>query len=218
MYSSQLHKEIKGAIFDMDGLLINSEQLYYETGVAIIERDKLPIPKDAYLDIKGYSSKEFKAFYLNFVSKEIFARFMKQTNNYVEKAIQAGKLKLMPGVNQLISQLKKNGTKLALASNNHNLFINEALNKTNMHHVFDVVLSHEDVTRPKPSPDIYDAAQKKLVIPHSQLVVFEDSVPGVQAANAAGISSVFVSDLRDATQVERQIATLTLSSLEKFDC
>ncbi|MEJ6348311.1 HAD family phosphatase [Holzapfeliella sp. He02] len=217
MYSSQLGKDIKGAIFDMDGLLINSEQLYYEAGLAVIEKDNLPIPKKAYLDIKGYSSDQFKKFYLNFIDEKTFANFMKQTNSYVEQAINSGKLQLMPGVKQLINQLKQAGVKLGIASNNHRVFIEQVLTQLAIRNCFDVILSHEAVNQPKPSPDIYCAAQKKLAIAPSQLIVFEDSGPGIKAANGAGIDSVLVPDLRDATAKERQQATLTLDSLSQFN-
>lgn len=218
MYSSQLDKEITGAIFDMDGLLINSEELYYEAGIAIAQRENLPIPRDAYLAIKGYSSEQFKQYYLNYISENTFDDFINQTNTYVEQAIQEGRLHLMPGAFELINKLKQDHVKLALASNNHKVFINDVLAKLAVRDFFDVVLSHEDVNQPKPSPDIYDSAQEKLAIPYNQLVVFEDSGPGVKAATYAGIASVLIPNLRDATTKERQLATLTLPSLGKFDC
>lgn len=216
-----INDDIKGIIFDMDGLLVNSEHLYWKANIQAAKEMKLNCPKDSYLKLIGASVQEMQAFYHQyFKSTAERDQFIKRTDDLVWQWTDEGKLKLQPGVQQALDEFQKKNLPLAIASSNYDKVVQHDLWVTGTRNYFSFYLSYLDVQKgkikAKPAPDIYLAAAKKMRLPKENLLVFEDSSTGVASATNAGIKVVMIPDLLPATTTDRKNATLICQSFFEF--
>lgn len=221
MKIKDITEPIEGVIFDMDGLLVNSEKLYWDANIVAAKEANLDIPDDSYLKLVGSSVKEMEEFYhRHFKTKADRDKFIKRTDELVRKWTDEGKLKLQPGVRQALQLFKKKQIKLAIASSNYDEVVAHNLDVLKIKDYFDFYLSYKDVEagkiKAKPAPDIYLLAAKKMQLPANNLLVFEDSSTGVAAASAAGLKCVMVPDLKPATDLDKKNATLICKDFYTF--
>lgn len=216
-----LKDEIDGILFDLDGLLINSESLYWKSNVQAAKEASLDIPEDSYLKLAGATVKEMQAFYHKyFKNEEERDRFIKRTDDLVWQWTDEGKLKLQAGAQEALDRFQTLGLQMAIASSNYEDVVEHALWATGIRNYFNFHLSYLDVQKgkikAKPAPDIYLAAAKKINLPKKNLLVFEDSSTGVQAAKNAGIKVVMIPDLLPPTDKDRQNASMICKSFFEF--
>ncbi|WP_282806381.1 HAD family hydrolase [Lactobacillus isalae] len=221
MKIKDITEPIEGVIFDMDGLLVNSEKLYWDANIVAAKEANLDIPDDSYLKLVGSSVKEMEEFYhRHFKTKADRDKFIKRTDELVWKWTDEGKLKLQPGVLEALQLFKKRQVKLAIASSNYDEVVAHNLDVLKIKDYFDFYLSYKDVEagkiKAKPAPDIYLLAAKKMQLPADNLLVFEDSSTGVAAASAAGLKCVMVPDLKQATDLDKKNATLICKDFYTF--
>lgn len=221
MKIKDITEPIEGVIFDMDGLLVNSEKLYWDANIVAAKEANLDIPDDSYLKLVGSSVKEMEEFYhRHFKTKADRDKFIKRTDELFWKWTDEGKLKLQPGVREALQLFKKKQIKLAIASSNYDEVVAHNLGVLKIKDYFDFYLSYKDVEagkiKAKPAPDIYLLAAKKMQLPANNLLVFEDSSTGVAAASAAGLKCVMVPDLKPATDLDKKNATLICKDFYTF--
>lgn len=221
MKIKDITEPIEGVIFDMDGLLVNSEKLYWDANIVAAKEANLDIPDDSYLKLVGSSVKEMEEFYhRHFKTKADRDKFIKRTDELVWEWTDEGKLKLKPGVLEALQLFKKKQIKLAIASSNYDEVVAHNLDVLKIKDYFDFYLSYKDVEagkiKAKPAPDIYLLAAKKMQLPADNLLVFEDSSTGVAAASAAGLKCVMVPDLKQATDLDKKNATLICKDFYTF--
>lgn len=213
--------DIQGIIFDMDGLLVNSEKLYWDANIQAAEEAKLGTPRDAYLKLTGASVDEMENFYHKYFKTDADRdRFIKRTDDLVWQWTDEGKLKLQPGVQEALDEFEKRNLRMAIASSNYENVLQHALWATGIRNYFDFHLSYLDVqkehVKSKPAPDIYLAAAKKMKLPKENILVFEDSSTGVQAATSAGLKCVMVPDLIPPTDKDKQNAAMICQNFFDF--
>ncbi len=212
---------INGIIFDMDGLLVNTERLYYEANIQAAHEEGIGLPDDAYLQLNGASVAQSQAFFEKyFETTEARDIFIKRTDDLVWQWAEEGRVRLMPGVARALDQFKDWGLKMGIASSNYARVIKHNLAITHTEHYFDFTLSDVDLegqnVRPKPNGDIYRLAAEKSGLPDDQLLVFEDSGNGIAAAADAGLRSVMIPCLKQPTDLDRQRASLIVGSFNDF--
>lgn len=213
--------DIQGIIFDLDGLLINSEKLYWDANIQAAEEEKLGTPRDAYLKLTGATVKEMQNFYHKYFKTTADRdRFIKRTDDLVWQWTDEGKLKLQKGVQVALDEFQKRGLQMAIASSNYENVLQHALWATGIRNYFDFHLSYLDVQKEhikaKPAPDIYLAAAKKMGLPQKNILVFEDSSTGVQAAARAGLKCAMVPDLIPPTEKDKQNAVMICKNFFEF--
>ncbi|RVU70317.1 MULTISPECIES: HAD family phosphatase [Lactobacillus] len=213
--------DIKGIIFDLDGLLVNSEELYWQANIQAAEEANLPIPRDSYLKLAGASVKEMEAFYHKYFKTTVERdKFIKRTDDLVWQWTDEGKLKLRPGVQAALDKFQELDLPLAIASSNYEDVLEHALWATGIRNYFAFHLSYLDVQKghikSKPAPDIYLAAAKKMALPKKNLLVFEDSPTGVQAAKNADIKVVMIPDILTPSAQDRKRATMICKNFFEF--
>ncbi len=216
-----INDDIQGIIFDMDGLLVNSEELYWKANIQAAEEEKLGTPRDAYLKLTGATVKEMQDFYHKYFKTDADRdRFIKRTDDLVWQWTDEGKLKLRPGVQEALDEFKNRGLKMAIASSNYEDVLQHFLWATGIRNYFDFHLSYLDVQKghikAKPAPDIYLAATKKMNLAKENILVFEDSSTGVQAAKNAGLKCVMVPDLMAPTDQDKQNAIMICQNFFDF--
>lgn len=213
--------DIKGAIFDMDGLLVDSEKLYWDANIQAAKEENIPVPHDAYLNLVGATVADMENFYHKyFKTVEARNKFIKRTDDIVWEWINEGRLTLRPGVKEALDYFEQHNIKMAIASSNYKKVIELVIEKLKIQKYFEFYLSYADVVagkiKAKPAPDIYLLAAKKINLPKNELMVFEDSSTGVEAAKNAGIDVVMVPDLKQPTSKDRKNATLIVKDFFEF--
>ena len=186
---------IKAVIFDMDGVLINSEPVYFHTFVKMIEEDGHKVDREDFKSIVGKSHEKslemIGAYYDgDFNEREFFERFeeIMKKNNFSYKDI------LFPYVVELLDKLQEDGYKLALASSSLRHQIDAAVKECGIEKYFSVISSGEDFHETKPNPEIYLTTANKLGLKPEECIAVEDSFSGIKSAKNAGMKVVAKKD------------------------
>lgn len=184
---------IKAVIFDMDGVIIDSEPFHYKIFKEYI-RDQFDL---------AISDEEYSTF-IGTTNYHIYATLQKKyefpgdidtiIGEYEEKCLQyllsGAAERPIKGVDVLVKNIHQNKIKLALASSSPKEVINIVLSMFNIDQFFDVKVSGQEVENSKPAPDIFLRAAKLLSVCPEECLVFEDSRNGVVAAKAAGMKCI----------------------------
>ncbi|MCI1290051.1 MAG: HAD family phosphatase [Lactobacillus sp.] len=221
MHVDGLTGNYRGLIFDMDGLLVNSERLYWQANIQAAAEEHLALPKDTYLRLNGASVAYTKQFFHHYFKSEAAQQFfVKRTDELMWQWTDAGKLKLQPGVQAALDYFQKLGLRMGIASSNYKKVIDHNLWVTGIRQYFDFCLSDVDLEKenvqPKPAPDIYLRAAAEINLPKDELLIFEDSSNGIEAAWRAGIEAVMIPDLKKPVPADFERASLIVPNFEKF--
>ncbi len=182
-----MQKQIKAVLFDMDGVLVDSEEYIFEAARLMFAEHGVQVKPEDALPFVGTGENSYIAGIGRANGFEVEIERDKARTYQIYEQITKGKLKALPGVETFIAQCRANQLKMAVASSADRVKIDINLREIGLSAAtFDVIVSGEDVERKKPFPDIYLlAAQRVRELPENCLVV-EDAVSGVKAAKAAG--------------------------------
>ncbi len=178
---------LQGVLFDMDGVLVDTEQFIARASVEMFREKGLDVKLSDFIPFTGMG--EIR--YLGGVAEKYnFPLDVMEAKKRVYKIygeIARGKLKLLPGVKEFIEKCKEKGLKTAVATSADRIKLEINLRETGLHQTyFDTLVTAEDVTNKKPDPDIYLKAAEKLKLSPEHCLVVEDAPAGVQAGKAAG--------------------------------
>lgn len=177
----------KGIIFDMDGVLIDSEPCYAQLVVDMFAEHGHQIPKKICLSQVGTPYRQAVSVFLQYwpgISEEEFTDiFQKYRLAFDIKNREI----LFPGVRELMRECQKRGMKVAIASGSTPQIIDKMVLDCDLDQLVDLVLSGENIKKNKPAPDIYLIAASQLGLRPEDCIAVEDSTVGIQAAKAAGM-------------------------------
>ncbi len=195
-------------IFDMDGVLVNSEPFYIEVEQTNFRQLGLEISEEEHQTYQGTATdRMWQLIKERHGIEHQVDELVKMTNSLVTPYFKSlEKMDPMPGVEKLILNLKGKGIPLALASSSYVDVIEIILQKTGLKKYFDVVVSSQMAGASKPEPDIFLLAAQKLGAQPEKCVVIEDSTNGIAAAKRAGMYCIAFagpgSELQDQTQAD----------------
>ncbi len=207
----------RAAIFDMDGLLIDSEPLWHVAEVEVFGRLGVPLERAETRSTKGMFVDEVVAFW--------FARYPwggpSQIEVRDEILVRVGQLVLergtpMPGADAVVAAMAERGP-IALASSTPRALIDVVLDHLGLGSAFPLICSAQDEAYGKPHPAVFLTAAAKLGIEPERCCVFEDAPAGVLAAKAARMACVAVPEEAERTNPQILIADVVLDSLLGFD-
>ena len=211
---------IKGVIFDCDGVLVDSEVLSCGALNVIFEKyfnvdigtDYSPIVGKALKDSIGYFLKTFSiqvpdTINLDDLYKEKDLAYMNVARN---------KIKLFPGVLELLDYLIKSNLKFSLASSGTPEKINFNLEQGKISNYFKIVTSAKEVKNGKPHPDLFLLSAKKLSLLPADCAVIEDSVSGIKAAKAAHMVAIAVTNTFDHSTLQDAGADIIVTRLNEL--
>lgn len=192
-------KKYQGVIFDLDGLLFDTERLYYEATQMIADGMKIPYDESIYHRYIGISDEELWVQYHQMYDFDFGEKYVEQFianafNRSVE-LFEAGHAELKEGVLELLAYLNEQEIKKVIASSNQRRLIDLLLEKNELVTEFEKVFSVEDVKRAKPDPELFEKAAHFLALDKSEILILEDSKNGVLAAHQAEIDVVMIPDL-----------------------
>ncbi|MCF2503140.1 hexitol phosphatase HxpB [Dyadobacter sp. CY107] len=208
---------IKAAIFDMDGLLIDSEPIWTDAARRVMQRVNFTISDALKNQTTGLSIKLF----LEYCHKiqpwnaPSFEELEQQILEYAHKNILAHAV-AMPGAIELVKSLKAQGLKLAVASASHMDLIEGVLKRLEIIDYFDTWHSGELEEFTKPHPAVYLTTAAKLGLLPEECIAFEDSHAGLRSAYAAGMITISVPAMEVFEDTKFDMAHYKISSLEKY--
>ena len=181
---------IKAAIFDMDGVIVDSEHLNIKAGKQTMLKYGIRVSSE---ELQRFTRTTAQAMFRELIKRyKLDTTFEKMSNEREEKLLTLLKEGTRPtrGVMELLKKLKQENIKLAIASSSHRRLIEYVLERLNITHIFDLIVSSEDIKHSKPNPEIFLKSAKELDVNPIECLVFEDSKLGVEAAKNAGMRCV----------------------------
>ncbi|MDP6037221.1 MAG: HAD family phosphatase [Candidatus Latescibacteria bacterium] len=188
----------QAVIFDMDGLIVDTENIYYNAYNQTLNELGVDIPREGYVRCVGHpvednSTEAVKLYKLPIRPEDFLESWMTRFETAISDPDQ---IDLMPGFTDLLAHLRQKNYKLGIASSTQRDRMQTTLKNGVLPHlgvssltdIFGAIFSGSDVTHTKPDPEIYLKAAEQLGVAPDRCVVFEDSVAGVLSGKAAGMT------------------------------
>jgi HAD superfamily hydrolase (TIGR01509 family) len=209
---------IEAVIFDLDGLLIDSEPLWQEAEILVFKQVNLMLTSELCRQTQGLRIDEVVDYWYRQYPWTNLSK-LEVEELIVSKVIELIHLKgqPLPGVAQAIAFVKNKNVKIALASSSASQIIQAALQKLNLTEVFVEIYSAESEVLGKPHPGVYLTTAQKLKIPPQSCLALEDSLNGVLAAKAAHMKCIAIPEAIQQQNPKFAIADLILKSLEELN-
>jgi HAD superfamily hydrolase (TIGR01509 family) len=186
---------IEAVVFDLDGVLIDSEHVWDEVREELARERGGRWHKRAQADMMGMSSVEWSRYLHDVIGlpeppEEINAEVVRRM-----EARYADELPVVPGAVEAVRRLA-GSFRLGLASSSNRPLIDAVLAATGLAHLFEAVVSSEEVPRGKPAPDVYLEAARQLGVAPERAAAVEDSANGILSAHAAGMRVIAIPNRR----------------------
>ncbi|MCI7187793.1 MAG: HAD family phosphatase [Fusobacterium mortiferum] len=191
--------KIKLVIFDMDGLMVDTESICIKAWDRVFNRYNIKVTKDFYFEIIGSSAKvlEEKIKEKNILKDNlIFEDILNAQRQEAASIVETEGIEKKKGIDELLEYLEKKGIKKAVASSSFRKKVDNFLDKVELKNKFDYIIAGDEVKNSKPAPDLYLDVIKKFGISNKNIMILEDSKNGLTAAKNAGIiKRVYIPDI-----------------------
>ncbi len=202
-------------IFDMDGVIFDSERAYIEAYRKLAPRYGLhdaEAVRRACMDSIGVTREITKRIFFSYVGHEFD---YEQYREDVGEELSHKDFDLKPGVFSLFDWLREQRARVALASSTRRVSVMRMLDSAGLTPYFDVIVCGDMVSRSKPDPEIFLTAAERLHAQPADCYVIEDSYNGIRAAHAAGMHPIMVPDILQPDDEIRGLAEVVLPSLNE---
>jgi len=205
---------LTAVVFDMDGLLLDSERIAYDIGRQVSLDLGIPWTHEVAMQLIGRNSREHEALLKGAFGPDYpLDVHQAEFGRRYEAVIEAGTIPLKPGVHELFDALDTLRLPRAVATSTRRSRALPKLDAVGLLARVDLVVAGDEVSRGKPAPDIFLAAAERLGEPAAQCLALEDSNAGVRAAHAAGMQVVMVPDLLQPAEDVRDAGITVVASL-----
>ena len=211
---------LEAVLFDMDGVIIDSEPLWTEAERRFLASRMLEYSPQLKTVMMGRDAREaVRLLIKHYRLREGVEEVIAERNQLVTELFKQ-RLQPIPNVLRLLRSLRESGIKTGLASSSPKQLVKLALDKLGITQLFEAIISGDQVARGKPAAEIYLAAAKKIGVDPANCLVIEDAPLGIAAAKAAGMRclaisvNVIESELAEADRVVRGFDEVDVQSLK----
>ncbi|EPP2130724.1 HAD family hydrolase [Vibrio alginolyticus] len=186
---------VKAVLFDMDGLIFDTESIYKLSWQDAAKKQVLEISDEFYQQFIGVQDPECERMLATHFAEQIdMTRYCSDRDEHFHALREKG-IAFKPGFAELFANIKSRGLKTAIVTSSHRPEVEHNFRNSDYLSQFDLVITAEDVDRGKPNPDCYVMAYQALKVNAEDCIVLEDSNNGVKAGLDAGCRVVMVPDL-----------------------
>ena len=188
---------IKAVLFDMDGLMVDTESLATEAFIHSAKKQGYDMTKEETLLVLGFTTKSIYEFWENyFKNSDVSGKQLVDDHyKYIENILFTTGPRKMPYIEELLKYLKESNYKVAVASSSNIDHIINNMEKTGLKKYIDKFASGAEVENGKPAPDVFLLAAERLGVKPEECLVLEDSKAGVIAGSSAGAKVIMVPDM-----------------------
>ena len=215
--------KIKGVIFDLDGVLVSTDEFHYQGWARLAVDEGIPFTREDNHRQRGVSRMESLEVLLEngdetYTDEQKLEMATRKNGYYVEFLQDLTPADALPGAREILAALRKAGVKLAVGSSSRNTPL--IMEKVDICGFFDAVADGNDITRSKPDPEVFLLAAERLGLKPEECVVVEDAEAGVEAARRGGMRVVGVgpAELGACDARVNTTAALTVDLLLADDC
>jgi HAD superfamily hydrolase (TIGR01509 family) len=202
---------LQAVIFDMDGVIIDSEELWFRVGESLLSIYGIDYTEELRKKIMGMGSREtMELIKRTYSIEDSVGCLLEQRDRIVLKVFNENIIPLIPNAVEFIKMVSGNGYKTALASSSPQELIDLVINRLGLAGYFSAIVSGDRAERGKPYPDIYLLTAKELEVDNRGCLVLEDSPNGVKAAKNAGMKCIGITT--NASREELREADLLVDS------
>lgn len=185
---------IKAAIFDLDGTLIDSMWVWEQIDIDFLSSKNLKVPPKLKDQISHLSFTDVALYFKSTFNLNDSIEDILNTWNTMALNHYSNNVKLKPGVEEYLKYLKNNNVKIGLASSSNLLLIESVLKANNIYQYFDAITTTDEAKKDKSHPDVYLLAANKLNVEPKECIVFEDIITAVKAAKTANMKVIAIYD------------------------
>lgn len=188
---------IKGIIFDLDGVIVSTDQYHYEAWKALADREGIYFDKNINNRLRGVSRRESLMIILEKSQRKYNELEIEEMLNYKNEIYRNSlnkltKIDIMPGIVELLEYLESQNIKKAIGSSSKNTML--ILDRIGLKAKFDYIVDGTMITNTKPDPEVFIKARLGLGLQEDECLVVEDAVAGVMASHYANIKAIAVGD------------------------
>lgn len=188
---------IKAIIFEMDGLMIDSERITFEGYQYVLAQNGLTISLDFYKTLLGKPLMGiFEQLYNEYGEDFNVENTIKEVHQYMANLFENDGVPLKKGLIELLKYLKEHNYKTIVATSSQRYRVNHILQLAGLNSYFDDSICGDEVAKGKPNPEVFLKSCEKLGIKPNEALVLEDSEAGIKAAYLAGIKVICIPDLK----------------------
>ena len=189
--------EIKAVLFDMDGLMVDTESLSTEAFINSAKAQGYNMTKEETLKVLGFTKANIYQFWIDYFQGTNVdgKKLVDDHYEYIENVLYTVGPKKMPYVEELLKYLRENNYKIAVASSSDTADIKNNLEKTKLEKYIDEIASGAEVENGKPDPDVFLLAAERLGVDAKDCLILEDSKAGIKAGKASGAMVFMVPDM-----------------------
>ena len=205
---------VQAVIFDMDGLMIDTESVAFVAWQHVGETIGIEVPHSVQESMVGLTMVDSRNVLIqHFGDEALTDRVMATADEKYQAMLSAGEFAIKPGLYELLDTIENMGLPLAVATSSRRKNADKKLKVSGLEGRFVTVVTSDDVERGKPSPDLYTEATRRLGLAPAHCLALEDSAPGIRAAASAGCPVIMVPDYKPADEEDHKIATGVVASL-----
>ena len=207
-------KDFDAVVFDMDGVIFDSERAVLDSWKVIADKYGLGDITEPFLACTGVNDKETRQIMLRYFGEDFpYDEYAKEASKIFHEKYDGGRLPMKSGVKEILTFLKDNGKKIALASSTRREIVLMELRDAGVLDFFDEVVTGDMVTKSKPDPEIFLKACEKIGIAPDRCYAIEDSHNGIRSASSGGLHPIMVPDLLPATDEIKELTETVQESL-----
>lgn len=205
---------MKAVVFDMDGVLFDTEKLCKDSWVAVAQEKNIPDMEIVFPKCIGCNTTDTTRIILDYYGEDFpYQEFAKEASKWFWNWIEENGLPQKKGVKELLEYLEQEGYRIGLASSTKRASVISHLEQAGIRRFFTEVVGGDQILHSKPEPDIYLIACEKLGVEPGEAIAIEDSYNGIRSAHRAGMHPIMVPDMLPVNDEMKELSEIILDDL-----